>query len=237
MWSGREPTELQRIDTATMLDGQASERLPKHQINSIKRLQTTLKRLLDVALSASALVLFLPVFLAIAIAIKLESRGPALFIQERWGKDQKKIQVFKFRSMYLESCDASGVQQTIAGDARITRVGRFLRASNLDELPQLINILSGDMSFVGPRCHPVGMLAAGMRYEELVPGYHLRHAVKPGLTGLAQINGLRGPTTDAEKAITRIRYDRLYVRNASIWLDMRIIGQTLIQELRGGSGF
>ncbi len=157
--------------------------------------------------------------------------------QKRWGRGQTQFKVFKFRTMYVHLSDMSGVSQTVFQDPRITPIGRFLRRTNIDELPQLLNILIGDMSLVGPRCHPVGMLAAGVPYERLVENYHDRHVMRPGLTGLAQANGFRGPTADAFKAMERIRYDLIYVRQFDLLMDARIILKTIMNEIRGGSGF
>jgi lipopolysaccharide/colanic/teichoic acid biosynthesis glycosyltransferase len=169
--------------------------------------------------------------------ISLESPGPALFVQTRWGKHCQKIKVYKFRSMRLDSCDISGVAQTVKDDPRVTPLGAILRKTNIDELPQLLNVLKGDMSLVGPRCHAVGMLAAGIPYEQLVPHYHRRHVMKPGITGLAQMRGLRGPTDRPSKARARIASDLYYIDNFSIWLDIRILIGTVLAELRGGKGF
>jgi lipopolysaccharide/colanic/teichoic acid biosynthesis glycosyltransferase len=160
-----------------------------------------------------------------------------VFTQTRWGKDRKAIKIYKFRSMYSDIGDRSGIAQTVEDDPRITRVGRIIRKLNIDELPQLLNVLKGDMSLVGPRCHAIGMLAAGVPYEELVPEYHLRHRVRPGITGLAQMRGLRGPTVKASKARARIACDLFYISNFSIWLDLAIIIGTLRSEFKGGKGF
>lgn len=195
------------------------------------------KRGIDLVIAASAIIALMPFMLAIAALIRLESRGPALFTQVRWGKDGGRINVYKFRSMYLERCDLSGVTQTVAGDPRITRVGRVIRRMNVDELPQLFNVLRGDMSLVGPRCHAIGMLAAGVPYEQLVPNYHRRHRMRPGMTGLAQMRGLRGPTDRPSKARARIAADLFYVDNFSIWLDMKIMAGTVYAELRNARGF
>lgn len=195
------------------------------------------KRILDVAVSASALVLLAPVLIFVCLIIRIESRGPVLFCQNRWGKDCKLIKIYKFRSMYIDQCDGSGVAQTVENDPRLTRVGRVIRQLNIDELPQLLNVLKGDMSLVGPRCHAVGMLAAGMPYEELVPEYHRRHVVRPGITGLAQMRGLRGPTARKSSSRARIACDLHYVENFSIWMDLSILVGTLRSELRGGKGF
>lgn len=197
----------------------------------------TSKRGIDILVSSVALIVLLPLLLLVAAAIRLESRGSVLFTQARWGMGGRKIMVYKLRSMYADRGDVTGVAQTTADDPRVTRIGKFIRRYNVDELPQLLNVLKGDMSLVGPRCHAVGMLAAGVPYEELVPAYHRRHAVRPGLTGLAQMRGLRGPTTRASKARARIASDLYYVENFSIWLDFYIMIETLRREIRGGKGF
>jgi lipopolysaccharide/colanic/teichoic acid biosynthesis glycosyltransferase len=199
--------------------------------------QLAAKRAIDVILSFWALVVLAPVLVLIAIAVRLESEGSPLFSQIRWGKGNKRIRVYKFRSMRVDMCDATGVSQTIPGDPRITKVGSFLRRTNLDEIPQLLNVLMGDMSLVGPRCHAIGMLAGGLLYEELVPHYHARHTMRPGLTGLAQMRGLRGPTDRPAKARARIAADLYYIDNFSLGLDFRIMLGTVISELRGGKGF
>ncbi len=201
-----------------------------------KPVQLALKRLLDVAISATALIVLLPLLAMIAIAIRSEGKGNVIFTQPRWGKDGKVIRIFKFRSMRADLCDETGVSQTIENDPRVTRIGAILRKTNMDELPQLINILKGDMSIVGPRCHAVGMLAVGQLYEELVPEYHERHNVRPGLTGLAQMNGFRGPTDTEYKARTRVAHDLHYIHNFSLLLDIRIMIGTFINEIRGGTG-
>ncbi len=195
------------------------------------------KRLFDFFAASICLVLLTPVFLLVSLFIRLESRGPILFKQARWGLNGEKITVYKFRSMKTELCDSTGVLQTVKGDSRVTRVGAILRKTNIDELPQLLNVVKGDMSLVGPRCHPVGMMAGGMLYEDLVPGYHERHLVRPGITGLAQVRGLRGPTDRPSKAKARIACDIYYVRNVSFRLDIKIILATILLEIRGGTGF
>jgi lipopolysaccharide/colanic/teichoic acid biosynthesis glycosyltransferase len=202
-----------------------------------KPVQMAVKRMLDIVISATALVTLAPLLLLIAALIRYDSKGPVLFTQARWGKNGKVIKVFKFRSMYTELCDQSGVTQTLANDPRVTRLGAVLRKTNIDELPQLLNVLRGDMSLVGPRCHAIGMLAVGQLYEDLVPEYHERHVVRPGLTGLAQMNGFRGPTDTEYKARTRVAHDLHYISNFSLLLDLRIMVGTLINEIRGGTGF
>ena len=202
-----------------------------------QNMQLGLKRLFDIVFSGSVLIVLLPLFLVLIVLVKLDSPGPAFFSQIRWGKNGKKIRIFKFRSMYSGVCDPTGVAQTVAGDARVTRLGAFLRRSNMDELPQFFNVLRGDMSVIGPRCHAVGMRAAGMLYEDLVPQYHQRHQVRPGLTGLAQVRGWRGPTDKADWARARIAADLHYIENYSLMLDAKIFVATIANELKGGEGF
>ncbi len=195
------------------------------------------KRSLDIIFSLTGLAILLPLLILVAAIIKFDSKGPIFFSQRRWGMGGRVINVWKFRSMYVDKGDASGVAQTTENDPRITPVGKSLRRLNIDELPQLFNILRGDMSLVGPRCHAVGMLAAGTLYEELVPQYHERHVMRPGLTGLAQARGWRGPTDTPAKARSRVACDLFYVANFSIWLDIAIILKTLHNELTDGRGF
>lgn len=196
-----------------------------------------LKRTLDVSVSFSMLLFLAPVLLLVALVIRLESPGSPFFSQLRYGQHGQKIRIYKFRSMRAEQCDPTGVTQTVENDPRLTRFGAFLRKSNLDELPQLWNVLVGDMSLVGPRCHAIGMLAGGVLYEDLVPGYHKRHVMRPGLTGLAQMRGLRGPTDKPAKARARINADLHYIENYSFALDLKILVGTLWSELNGGKGF
>jgi len=195
------------------------------------------KRMLDIAVSATALLFLLPVFLMVAAAIKWESNGPVFFTQNRWGRGGRLIRIFKFRSMRNDLCDVTGVEQTRRDDPRVTRIGAMLRKTNLDELPQLINILIGDMSLVGPRCHVPGMLAGGVLYEDLVKDYHIRHLVRPGLTGLAQYRGYRGPTDREDLARARFASDIEYIRTFSVWMDVKLLVGTFVKEVRGGTGF
>jgi polysaccharide biosynthesis protein PslA len=198
--------------------------------------QLVLKRVIDVVLSSAALLALLPLLLLVAFLIKVTSPGPVMFRQRREGLDGNHFEILKFRSMRQDMCDASGVAQTATDDPRITLIGRFIRRTSIDELPQLINVLRGDMSLVGPRPHVENMRAGGVAYTELVPYYHLRLQMRPGLTGWAQANGFRGSTMDAVRAKRRIDHDIAYIQNFSIWLDMRIIALTLIREFVGGSG-
>jgi lipopolysaccharide/colanic/teichoic acid biosynthesis glycosyltransferase len=204
---------------------------------SARQAQLALKRLLiDIPLSAMALIVLSPLLVGLALSVRLSSRGPALFRQKRVGLNGREFYILKFRSMRTESGDHTGLRQTVAADERVTRIGRFMRATSLDELPQLWNILVGDMAIIGPRPMVPGQLAGGVEYNQVVPYYDYRHRVKPGLSGWAQANGLRGPTTDVISARDRIEHDCAYVQNFSLALDIRIILQTLTREFLTGSG-
>lgn len=210
---------------------------PKSPENSGARHgRLAVKRLFDVVLSALALIALAPLFGLVALAIVVESRGPVFFRQNREGLNGALFPAFKFRSMRTEQCDASGVAFTVASDKRITRVGAFLRRTSIDELPQLLNVLFGHMSLVGPRPHVPGMLAAGHVYREFVPYYDDRLAMLPGITGWAQANGYRGDASDPGLAKARVDHDVAYVQNFSLWLDLRIVLITVGREFIGGSG-
>ncbi|WP_346899251.1 sugar transferase [uncultured Roseibium sp.] len=196
-----------------------------------------LKRSVDIIGASAGLVLLAPLLVVAAVAIKVNSQGPVVFRQKRHGANGTTFEIYKFRTMYVEHCDYSGIRQTVEDDPRVTPVGRFLRQSNFDELPQLINVLRGEMSLVGPRPHVPGMLAAGVPYEELDPRYMHRHKVRPGLTGLAQINGYRGETTTRHAARMRLEFDLAYLERRSFLLDMKIIFRTVMQEFFKGSGY
>jgi putative colanic acid biosynthesis UDP-glucose lipid carrier transferase len=183
------------------------------------------KRLFDLVFSSAALIGLLPILLGIAIAIKTTSKGPVLFRQDRYGLDGKKIGVYKFRSMKVMENDAV-VKQATKNDSRITPVGAFLRRTSLDELPQFFNVLMGDMSVVGPRPHAV---AHNEEYRKQVDYYMLRHKVKPGITGWAQVNGWRGETDTLEKMAMRVQYDLDYIRHWSLWFDIKIIFLTIFK--------
>jgi putative colanic acid biosynthesis UDP-glucose lipid carrier transferase len=161
----------------------------------------------------------------IALAVKLTSSGPVLFCQKRYGLNGKEFRMYKFRTMYTMD-DGDVVRQATRNDPRVTPVGRILRKFSLDELPQFINVLKGDMSIVGPRPHAV---AHNEEYRKLVPNYMLRHKVRPGITGLAQINGFRGETDTPEKMAARVHYDLEYIRSWSLLLDLRIILQSVVK--------
>ncbi len=192
-------------------------------------LQNYIKRSFDIAFSSLALVALIPIFLLIALSIRLTSKGPILFKQDRYGLDGKKIGVYKFRSMkVLENSDI--VIQATKNDPRVTAVGAFLRRTSLDELPQFVNVLKGQMSVVGPRPHAV---AHNEHYRNKVAFYMLRHKVKPGITGWAQINGWRGETDTLEKMQKRVEFDLAYIRNWSLWWDIKIIIKTVFKGFGG----
>ncbi|QDQ26663.1 undecaprenyl-phosphate glucose phosphotransferase [Chitinimonas arctica] len=183
-----------------------------------------IKRLSDILLSLLILILISPILLIIAIAVKLDSPGSVIFKQRRYGLDGEEIVVYKFRSMKVSE-DGDSVKQASRNDSRITRLGGFLRKSSLDELPQFINVLQGRMSIVGPRPHAV---AHNELYRKLIKGYMIRHKVKPGITGWAQINGFRGETETLEKMQARIDFDLDYLRNWSLRFDLQIIARTVL---------
>lgn len=185
------------------------------------------KRCEDLILSSLALLLLSPLLLLVAAAVKLDSPGPVLFRQKRYGYNQRLIEVYKFRSMHHHLRDDHAERQTGRDDPRVTRIGRFIRKTSLDELPQLFNVLGGSMSLVGPRPHATATKAANVLFEDAVEEYVARHRVKPGITGLAQINGYRGETDTLEKIHKRVEYDLEYIENWSLWLDLSILLRTV----------
>jgi putative colanic acid biosysnthesis UDP-glucose lipid carrier transferase len=186
-------------------------------------MDAVLKRGTDLVLASLALIAAAPLMALVALAVKLSSPGPVFFRQRRYGLNGEGIRVFKFRSMTVCE-DGEVVAQATAQDCRVTRVGRFIRRTSLDELPQLFNVLQGTMSLVGPRPHAV---AHNEKYRRLISGYMIRHKVRPGITGLAQVHGLRGETETLEKMAERVRYDLEYLRNWSPWLDIKILVRSL----------
>jgi polysaccharide biosynthesis protein PslA len=195
------------------------------------------KRVFDITVASAALLFVAPILIAVAIAIKVTSPGPVLFYQYRYGYRNRFFKIYKFRSMRIDACDARGVKQTVQGDSRITSIGKILRKTSLDEIPQLINVIKGDMSLVGPRPHVPGMLAAELPYEDLVPYYFQRHTARPGITGLAQVSGCRGSTIEPNRAISRIDYDLDYIEKWSLRMDVMILMRTIRSEFLSGSGF
>ncbi|WP_265515466.1 undecaprenyl-phosphate glucose phosphotransferase [Nitratireductor luteus] len=189
------------------------------------------KRAFDIFFSLLGIAVFSPVMLATAIAIKLDSKGPVLFKQRRHGFNNEEIEVLKFRSMYTEQCDPTARNAVVKDDPRVTRVGRFIRKTSLDELPQFFNALFGSLSLVGPRPHAIAAEAHNRLFDEVVDGYFARHRVKPGVTGWAQINGWRGELDTEEKIRKRTEYDLYYIENWSLWLDLKILFLTPIRLL------
>jgi Undecaprenyl-phosphate glucose phosphotransferase len=189
------------------------------------------KRAFDIIFSLIGIALFSPIMLATAIAIKLDSRGPILFKQKRHGFNNEEIEVLKFRSMYHNQSDPSAVKAVTKGDPRVTRVGRIIRKTSIDELPQFFNALFGSLSLVGPRPHAVAAKTHNKLYTEVVDGYFARHRVKPGVTGWAQINGWRGEMDTDEKIRMRTEYDLYYIENWSLWFDLKILLLTPVKLL------
>ena len=229
-----------RVATATAV------RLPLHHIErrvtrrgdagearSLSFAQAFLKRALDVAGAAALFSLLTPLLVVVAVLIRVDSRGPALFRQTRLGLNGRPFRILKFRTMYVLE-DGDDVRQAERDDARVTRIGRVLRATSLDELPQLLNVLKGEMSLVGPRPHAV---AHDRLYGASIADYSLRQRVKPGITGWAQINGFRGSTSTLEAMRRRIGCDIWYARNANILLDVRILLRTPLEVFRRRNAF
>ena len=196
-----------------------------------------LKRFEDVCISLVGLCVLSPLLLGVAIAIRLDSPGPILFRQNRVGFNGKVFELWKFRSMFMEDADHHAAVQTSRSDPRVTRVGRFIRRTSLDELPQIFNVLMGTMSIVGPRPHALLTRAEGRNLEELVDYYAVRHRVRPGMTGLAQVNGLRGELDSTEKLQKRVDFDIQYIDNWTIWLDIKIIFKTVMLVFKDSTAY
>jgi lipopolysaccharide/colanic/teichoic acid biosynthesis glycosyltransferase len=194
--------------------------------------QTGAKRLLDVTLALILIVLFVPVFLLFGLLIKLDSPGPVFFRQPRVGYQGRVFTIYKFRTMYHDEADILGAQLTLDKDPRVTPFGEWLRKWSLDELPQIRNVLEGDMSLVGPRPHPLQAKAGDCLYQDAVPGYNRRHEVLPGITGWAQVNGWRGETAAVYQIEQRVHYDLEYIRRQSFWFDLRILALTCVCVVR-----
>ena len=226
-------------DICLLMDGEdaASEQaaharvlnMPLSRLSDLRRgaLQAALKRAVDIVFSILALIGLAPALVAISIAIRLDSPGPVLFKQRRHGYMNEEVLVWKFRSMRTEASDFTAARQVTADDDRVTKVGRFLRRTSLDELPQLWNVIRGEMSLVGPRPHAIGMLTNGAEASKLVETYAHRHRMKPGLTGWAAVNGSRGPVDTPEAVRRRVALDLEYVDRQSVWLDLWIMARTL----------
>jgi exopolysaccharide biosynthesis polyprenyl glycosylphosphotransferase len=190
--------------------------------------QRTIKRLIDFVVASAAIVLLAPFFCLVALAIKLDSPGPVIFRQTRNGYRGKPFRIFKLRTMKVQE-DGAAVRQASRDDSRVTRVGRFLRKTSIDELPQLLNVLMGQMSLVGPRPHAQ---AHDDIYARTIENYEVRQHVKPGLTGWAQVNGLRGETATLDLMYKRIEYDLWYAVHASLLLDAEILARTVFEVMR-----
>ena len=186
-----------------------------------------LKRGLDIGLAVALLVLLAPGMVLVALAIRRGDGGPVLFTQQRLGRGNQLFPMYKFRSMRADDCDPGGHRSTARDDDRVTPVGRIIRATSIDELPQIINVLKGDMSFVGPRPHALGSLAGDKLFWEVDHRYWHRHAAKPGLTGLAQVRGHRGPTHAQSDLVSRLQADLEYLDGWTLWGDIRILASTL----------
>jgi Undecaprenyl-phosphate glucose phosphotransferase len=211
----------------------ANDRWPGRGVSVCRRpiggCRQLIKRSMDIALACAGLVCLAPLMAGIAIAIKLDSRGPVLFRQTRYGMNNQLLTILKFRTMHASAALDATVPQARKHDPRVTRIGNFLRRSSLDELPQLINVLRGEMSLVGPRPHAV---VHDEQYAATLERYLERHRVKPGITGWAQVNGFRGETDTIEKIERRLAYDLYYIENWSLMLDIRILLLTLLVGIR-----
>ncbi len=215
------------IDDIDGIPAIAIRETPFRGINSL------IKRVSDVLFSGVVIAMIWPLLLLLAASVKLSSPGPVLFRQRRYGIDGHEIVVYKFRTMTVCE-DGDRIEQARRHDTRVTPIGRFMRATSLDELPQFFNVLQGGMSVVGPRPHAI---AHNELYRRLIPGYMLRHKVKPGITGWAQVNGLRGETDDVDKMKARVHYDLDYLRNWSLWMDAWIVIRTAVGGFFGRSAY
>jgi Undecaprenyl-phosphate glucose phosphotransferase len=185
------------------------------------------KRTLDIVGATAGLVMLSPILILTALAIRLDTPGPILFRQPRHGYNHRPVEVWKFRSMYAGDCDPSARRIVSRDDPRVTRVGRVIRRWSIDELPQLFNVLTGQLSLVGPRPHALAAVSSRQEaFEELVEGYAARHRVRPGITGWAQVNGLRGEIDDPQSLRARVEHDLYYIENWSIWFDLYVLAMT-----------
>ena len=224
----------------SLIPAQAIELAPNYRVNLLgtvpvltlwqrpfRDMSQVVKRAEDIVLGSLAIILLSPVLLLTALLVRLTSPGPIMFVQPRVGFNNETIKVFKFRSMYSEMTDIGARKTTTRDDPRVTPVGRILRRFSIDELPQLLNVLQGSMSLVGPRPHGTEMMVGDRYYHEAVGGYAGRHRVKPGITGYAQVKGLRGEVRTIERAKRRVELDKHYVDHWSFWLDMWILFATV----------
>jgi exopolysaccharide biosynthesis polyprenyl glycosylphosphotransferase len=205
----------------------------ENQASPLTLVQRAMKRGLDTLLAGAGVVVLLPFLASLALAVKLSGPGPVIFRQRRLGFNGREFHIFKFRSMKVQE-DGDVIRQAQRVDSRVTRVGRFIRATSLDELPQLFNVLRGEMSLVGPRPHAI---AHDNHYDGLISGYSMRRHMKPGLTGWAQINGLRGETPTVEYMASRVAHDLWYIENWTMWLDCWILLRTIGELFRKQDAF
>jgi Undecaprenyl-phosphate glucose phosphotransferase len=203
----------------------------------IREPQRLIKSGMDLVAASSALVFLSPMLLLIAVIIKLDSHGPIFFRQRRQGLGDRLFDVYKFRTMYCDLSDPKGARQTRRGDPRVTRIGAFLRKTSLDELPQLMNVLRGEMSLVGPRPHTPHMLIGDKKHYEIVSEYSFRHRVKPGITGLAQVKGYRGAVDTPDQLKARVDLDLYYIDHWSLWLDIKILWRTAFVCFSGRNAY
>jgi lipopolysaccharide/colanic/teichoic acid biosynthesis glycosyltransferase len=199
--------------------------------------QRLIKKVLDVTVSLICVILLLLPLAVVAIAIKMDSPGPVLFRQPRLGFNNRQFMVFKFRSMYTNASDILSVKQTSRDDPRVTRVGKWLRKLSIDEMPQLLNVLRGEMSLVGPRPHALQTRVEGALLNDVTAEYIMRFHVKPGITGWAQVNGARGELVTTDDLRKRVAYDLEYIQNWSAWFDLKIMALTLVREIVSRNAF
>lgn len=230
-YEGPEANDNTQYSFSTLRPGLPHPDRPRTQMP--RPWQDAAKRAFDIAFAGSALILLMPFLLFVALLVRLDSKGPVLFSQTRTGLHGRKFQILKFRSMSVTE-NGQVIRQATRNDTRVTRIGRILRATSIDELPQLINVIAGDMSIVGPRPHA---LAHDRLYGAQITDYVIRQHVRPGLTGWAQVNGSRGPTPRLEDMQRRVELDLWYVRHWSLLLDLRIILRTVAVLLRKGAAF
>ncbi|WP_242139348.1 MULTISPECIES: sugar transferase [unclassified Sphingomonas] len=224
-------TDVQGFVLAPEFDEAGANRIMRYEGQSVMQVASgpldvrsrAIKRAMDLAVTVPAIIALSPLLLTVAMAIKLDSKGPVLFRQQRLGRSNRLFSVFKFRSMHVEHCDAEGNRSTTRNDRRVTRVGALIRAVSIDELPQLFNVLLGEMSLVGPRPHALGSLAGKERFWEVDQRYWHRHALKPGITGLAQVRGLRGETRERDDLVKRLQADLEYLNDWSLGRDIAIL--------------
>jgi Undecaprenyl-phosphate glucose phosphotransferase len=230
--------EFQRLD---MIQGRTNYQFGVPMLNAFEKplegWGRVWKRLFDLALSGAVILICLPLMAMIAILIRLETPGPALFRQPRYGFNSKLIEVLKFRTMGAAAADTLGNRLTERNDSRITRVGAVLRRFSLDELPQLLNVLRGEMSLVGPRPHAIRTTAGDRQCVEVVNQYAVRYKVKPGITGWAQVNGWRGTMQTEDELVKRVEHDLYYINNWSPWLDLKIVAMTARSVLWGRNSY